>query len=59
MGGTVFLLTFGAVNHGDEGERLLCVGSKQGKGLELATADLLCYASSLSAGIIMVIDRDL
>ena len=28
MGGAVLLLTSGAVDRGDEGERLLCVGSK-------------------------------
>ena len=32
---------------------------KQDKGLESATTDLLCYASSVSAGIVMVIDHDL
>ena len=28
MGGTVFLLNSGAIDRGDEGEQLLCVGSK-------------------------------
>ena len=32
MGGTIFLLTSGAIDHGDEGERLLCVGSKARQG---------------------------
>ena len=32
MGGTVFLLTSGAVDRGDQGERLLCVGSKKRQG---------------------------
>ena len=36
MGGTVFLLTSGAVYHGDEGKQLLCVGSKARQGPQVS-----------------------
>ena len=32
MGGAVFLLTSGAVNRGDEGEWVLCIGLKARQG---------------------------